>query len=201
MMDHVRPALVLLLAFTALTGVAYPLVITGIAQGLFPAEANGSLVVKDGRVVGSGLIGQAFTDPGYFHGRPSAAGTGYDAAASSGSNLAPTSARLAERLQADVQALRGDGVAATIPADLVTSSASGLDPHLSPAAALLQAPRVASARGVATTAVEALVRGQVEQREVGILGEERVNVLMLNLALDQTYPRRPAAPDAGLGTS
>jgi potassium-transporting ATPase KdpC subunit len=201
MTDHVRPALVLLLAFTALTGLAYPLAITGIAQGLFPAAANGSLVVKDGQVVGSALIGQAFTDPGYIHGRPSAAGTGYDAAASSGSNLAPTSARLADRLRADIQALREDGVAATIPADLVTSSASGLDPHLSPAAALLQVPRVASTRGVAPAAVEALVRGQVEGREFGILGEERVNVLMLNLALDQAFPRRPATPDAGPGTS
>ena len=183
MLATLRPALVLLLLFTLLTGLAYPLGFTGVAQLLFPAQANGSLLERDGQVVGARLIGQAFATPGYFHGRPSA--VGYDAATSGGTNLGPTNAGLiaaiGERALAESAAAGG----AVVPLDLVTSSASGLDPHISPAAARLQVARVAAARGLDPVRVAALVEAAVEGPLLGLLGEPRVNVLELNLALDR----------------
>lgn len=180
----VRPALVLTLLFTLLLGLAYPLAITGIAQVAFPDAANGSLLRRDGRVIGSALIGQAFTSPGYFHGRPSAAGAGYDASASAGSNLGPASAVLVDRVRADLATLE-PSPGRPVPSDLVTTSASGLDPHISPEAALYQVARVAAARGIGEGALRGLVLAQVEHPLLGVLGEPRVNVLDLNLALDR----------------
>jgi len=187
MAAHLRPALVSLILFTLITGVAYPLLVTGIAQIVFPFQANGSLIVKDGKVVGSTLIGQVFDDPKYFWGRPSATSPyGYNAASSSGSNLSPTNPALISAVQARVDALRAadpDNKAA-VPVDLVTASGSGLDPHISPAAALYQVSRVARERKLSPEAVRALVEQHTEGRQLGFLGEPRVNVLALNLALD-----------------
>lgn len=183
MIKNIRPALVILLLLTLVTGVIYPLTVTGIGQIAFQHQADGSLIEKDGRIIGSQLIGQNFASPRYFHGRPSAAGNGYDAANSSGSNLGPTSRPLYARIAADAKARQSENPAA-IPVDLVTASASGLDPDITPAAALFQVPRLAKARGISQTALRRLVLAHVSPRFVGLIGEPRVNVLALNLALD-----------------
>lgn len=182
MLNHVRPALVLLALFTLLTGLVYPLAMTGIGQAAFSNQANGSPIVRDGVVIGSSLIGQQFTRPEYFWGRPSAAGQGYDARSSSGSNLGPSSQALADRITAEAE--RHGVPASDIPPDLLTASGSGLDPHISPAAARFQLARVANARGLKEDVVSGLIDANTERPSLGLIGEERVNVLELNLALD-----------------
>lgn len=187
MLKHLRPALVSLVVLTAFTGLLYPVVMTGIAQALFPWQANGSLIVRDGKAVGSALIGQPFDDPKYFWGRPSATSPFPDNAGSSGgSNLGPTNPDLQKQVQGRIEALRATdpGNTAAIPVDLVTTSGSGLDPDISPAAALYQVRRVAKVRGLTEEAVRGLVEQHTQGRQLGFLGEPRVNVLELNLGLD-----------------
>jgi K+-transporting ATPase ATPase C chain len=183
--EHLRPAFVLLLLLTLATGVVYPFAMTGLAQLLFPHQANGSLIERRGHVVGSALIGQGFSGARYFHPRPSAAGKGYDASASSGSNLGPTSKALIARLGADEKTVRAAYGNGPIPADLITASASGLDPDISPASAVFQAASVARARELPLDAVRNAIAGATSPRDLGVLGEPRVNVLKLNLALDR----------------
>lgn len=182
--QYLRPAIAVLVGLAAVTGLVYPAAVTAVAQIVFPAQANGSMITVDGRTVGSTLIGQSFSDPRYFWGRPSAAGDGYDGMASGGSNLGPTSRALIERVAADVDRLRGASGTAPIPVDLVTASASGLDPHISPEAAAYQVARVAAARGLDHAALEAAIVRHTEGRLLGFLGEPRVHVLDLNLDLD-----------------
>ena len=191
-------AVLMTVVTTLLLGVAYPLAVTGLAQVLFPDKANGQLIERDGRIIGSRIIGQAFSSPGYFHSRPSAAGTGYDAANSGGTNLGPTNRRLVDSVRLAVEAARAEnpeacgarGATCPVPVDLVTSSASGLDPHISPAAAAFQIPRVAHERRVATEEIERLVRAHTIDRQLGFLGEPVVNVLELNLDLDARRPMK-----------
>jgi K+-transporting ATPase ATPase C chain len=190
MLQHLRPAAVLLGLFTLLLGIGYPLAMTGLGQGLFPHQANGSLVTRNGQVVGSELIGQNFAGPGYFWGRPSAAGKGYDGRSSSGSNLGPSSQALADRIKADVAKYGGDPD--KIPSDLLTASGSGLDPDISPAAARFQVARVAAARGLEEAKVALLVERAIKPAPLAVLGDPRVNVLELNLALDAL--QAPPAP-------
>ncbi|HWC01766.1 MAG TPA: potassium-transporting ATPase subunit KdpC [Methylomirabilota bacterium] len=186
-MNQLKPAVLMLVWLSLITGVAYPLLVTGIAQVAFPAQANGSLVMRDGKAVGSALIGQPFDDPKYFWGRLSATTPhGYNAAASSGSNLGPLNPNLHAATKARIEVLReaDPGNTAPVPVDLATASASGLDPHISPAGALYQVRRVARARGIADEKIRRLVEQHIEPRQLGVLGESRVNVLLLNLALD-----------------
>ena len=192
-MNQIKITILATIVMTILFGLAYPLVFTGLAQVLFPHQANGSLVTVNGKVAGSELIGQSFTKPEYFHGRPSAAGNnGYDAANSGGSNLGPTNQKLVDRVKADVQKFRAEDPDYTgpIPADLLTSSGSGLDPHISPASAEAQVARVAKARGVTPDRIAELVAKHTDGRQWGIFGEPRVNVLLLNIDLDRSVPLR-----------
>ena len=184
-------AVLMTIVTTLLLGVAYPLVVTGLAQVLFPNKANGQLIERGGKIIGSRIIGQAFSSPGYFRSRPSAAGTGYDAANSAGTNLGPTNKKLIDAVKAAVEAAKKENPSAPVPIDLVTSSASGLDPHISPAAALFQVPRVARERGVPEGRDRtAWCRPTSKGRQLGFLGEPVVNVLELNLALDERHPMK-----------
>jgi len=189
MKKNLITAILMTLATTVLLGIIYPLVVTGLAQVLFPQKANGQLIEANGKLVGSKIIGQAFTGPSYFHSRPSAAGYGYQADNSNGTQLGPTNHQLTDRVKADAAALQSENPNTPVPIDLVTTSASGLDPDITPAAAAFQVPRVAKARGISEDQLRSLVTQHTQGRQFGFLGEERVNVLMLNLELDSRFPK------------
>ena len=189
-MRNVVTAALMTVVTTVLLGIVYPLAITGIAQAIFPDKANGQLLEQNGNVIGSRIIGQGFSSPGYFRSRPSAAGTGYDGANSAGTQLGPTNKKLVDNVKTNVEAARRENASAPVPVDLVTTSASGLDPHLSPAAADFQVGRVARERGISEAEVRAIVAPHTEGRQLGFLGEPRVNVLELNLALDAAHPMK-----------
>jgi potassium-transporting ATPase KdpC subunit len=193
MKKHLLTAVLMTFATTMLLGIIYPLVVTGIAQVLFPTQANGQLIQRDGKTVGSVLIGQSFPGPAYFHSRPSAAGNGYDAANTNGSQLGPTNQKLIDRVKNDVSAAQADHPGVPVPIDLVTTSASGIDPHITPAAAEFQLSRIAKERGTTTDRLRALVAKHTQARQFGFLGEARVNVLELNLELDQQFPANKQA--------
>jgi K+-transporting ATPase ATPase C chain len=190
MKKNLRISLLMTIATTVLLGILYPLVVTGLAQLFFKDKANGQLIVQNGQVVGSRIIGQAFAGPGYFHSRPSAAGNGYDAANSNGSQLGPTNQHLIDRVMTDMASNRADNPSQPVPVDLVTASASGLDPDISPAAAEFQVPRIARQRGISEEQVKQLIHEHTQSRQLGLLGEPRVNVLELNLDLDTRFPRK-----------
>jgi len=192
MKKNLITAVLMTLMTTLLFGLLFPLLVTGLAHVLFPTQANGQMLTRNGAVVGSRLIGQSFSSPGYFHSRPSAAGTGYDAGSSSGSNLGPTNQALIARVQADADRLQKENPSAAVPVDLLTTSGSGLDPHISPEAAEFQVPRIARERGLSEDVVREAVRQNTAPRQFGFLGEPRVNVLELNLTLDEISPK-PAA--------
>jgi K+-transporting ATPase ATPase C chain len=191
MKKNLTTAVLMTIATTILLGVVYPLVVTGLAQVIFPRQANGELIQKAGQTVGSALIGQGFSGAGYFHPRPSAAGNGYDAANSGGSNLGPTNQKLIDRVKADVGTAQSENPGTAVPIDLVTTSASGFDPHITPAAAEFQLSRIAKERGVTVDQLRVLLAKHTEPRQFGILGEPRVNVLELNLELDDKFPTTP----------
>jgi len=188
-LKQIYPAFAITVVLTVLLGVIYPLVVTGLSRVMFPAKAGGSLIEKDGKVIGSSLIGQPFLGPSYFHSRPSAAGSGYDGTASGGTNFGPTSQKLMDNVKAAAELLREENPGSPVPIDMVTASASGLDPHITPAAAEFQVPRIARERSLSEDEVRRIVREHAEGRQFGILGEPRVNVLELNLALDERHHR------------
>jgi potassium-transporting ATPase KdpC subunit len=193
MKKNLITAVLMTVATTILLGIVYPLVVTGIAQVIFPKQANGQLIQKSGQTVGSRIIGQGFSGTSYFHSRPSAAGNGYDAANSAGSNFGPTNRKLIDRVKGDVASAQADSPGTSVPIDLVTTSASGFDPHITPAAAEYQLPRVAKERGTTVDQLHALLAKHTEGRQLGVLGEPRVNVLELNLELDERFPKNKQA--------
>src|SRR6202790_1838542 len=188
MLKNLKISILMTIVTTILLGVVYPFAVTALAQLIFPHQANGELIMRDGKIVGSRLIGQPFFSPGYFHSRPSAAGNGYDAGNSGGSNLGPTNKMLIDRVNGDVQKLQAENPNMPVPMDLITTSGSGLDPHISPDGAAFQAPRIAKERGMSQSDVNALIAKHTQSRQLGFLGEPRVNVLELNLDLDLLHP-------------